>query len=85
MGTQSFHVGNQVPGGVVLETGRRPAPAASPLVKQDDSIPGGVKDPTLARAASGPGAAMQVYRRFTTRVTALFIVNAVTVRHLKHS
>jgi hypothetical protein len=76
---QPFHVGDQVPGRVLLETRMRPAAAAAALVEEDDAIACGIEKPPRTRIAAGAWAAVQENRRLARGIAAFFPVDLVAV------
>jgi hypothetical protein len=76
---QFFHVGDQVPGRVVLETCMRPAAAAAALVEEDDAIARGIEKPACARIAARAGTAVQENRGPALGIAAFLPVDLVTM------
>ena len=74
---QLLHVGDQVPGRVVLEARVRTAAAATALVEQHDAVDGRIEIAAHRRAASAPRPAVQDDDRDAVRVSALFDIQAV--------
>jgi len=76
---QPLQIGDQVPGGVLLETRMRPAAAAAALIEQDDAIARGVEKSARARVAAGARAAVQENRWLARGIAAFLPVEFVTV------
>src|SRR5688572_20622051 len=77
---QQFHVGDQMPGRVVVETCVWAAAAATTLVEHDDAIALGIEETACGRVRTGPGAAVDEYRRLAPRVARLLEVDLMDGR-----
>jgi hypothetical protein len=87
---QPFHVGQQVPGGVVAHVrggvaGVRRAPPAGTLVEQDHLVPLRIEVPAVARRAPRSRPAVHHQGRLALRVAAGFPVHEVPVADVEHS
>jgi hypothetical protein len=87
---QPFHVGQQVPGGVVAHVrggvaGVRRAPPAGTLVEQDHLVPLRIEVPAVARLAPRSRPAVHHQGRLALRVAAGFPVHEVPVADVEHS
>ena len=82
---QLLHVRDQVPGGVVDQTGVRPAASAAALIEQHDAIRVRIEKAPGAIVAAGAGAAVHEDRRLALGVAAFLVVDLVHRRHAQHA
>ena len=78
-GAQALDVGDQVPGGVVVEAGMRTRAAAAALVEQQHAILVWIEQPAMLGRAAGARAAMQEDRRLALGVAADFPIDLVAI------
>jgi hypothetical protein len=81
VGPQPFHVGDQVPGGVVVERGVRGGSATTALVEQDDAVAGGIMQAAHRRVGAAARPAVHQQRHFARRVAAFLPVDLVAAGH----
>src|SRR5262249_5795018 len=74
---EALHVGDEVPGGVVVEAGVGPALAAAALVEQDDAVSLGVEEAALLGLGATAGASVDKDGRLAVGVARLLEVDLV--------
>ncbi len=77
---QALDVGDEVPGGVVVERGERLALAAAALVEQDDAVARRVEEAPVLGVGAAAGPAVQEHHRLAGAVARLLEVEVVPPR-----
>ena len=80
----ALDVGDEVPGGVVLDAGVRARPAAAALVEQDHPVVRRVEEPPHPRRAAAARPAVQHHHRRAVGPAALLDIDPVAAGHLHH-
>jgi hypothetical protein len=75
--TQEFHIGNQMPGGVVDQARVRFAAATAALIKEDNAIDVGIEKASCAIVASSARSAMHKHDWLAFGIPAFFEVEFV--------
>jgi hypothetical protein len=81
--SQNLYVIDEIPGGIVLQAGMRPALATTTLIEKDDSIHVGIEESSHLFRATAAGTAMQEYGGLAVWVAGLLIVELVTTADLQ--
>ena len=83
MDPQGFHVGHQMPGGVLAQFRVRRGLPAAPLVKEDDAVKLGIMQAAQERRNAPARPAMQHDHGLALRVAAFLVIDFMELRDAK--
>ena len=77
LAAEGLDIGNQVPGGVLAQFGVGTAPAATPLVEQDDPVAAGIEEAAWRRVPAPARTAVQEHHGLALWIAALLEIHLV--------